>query len=271
LPRLHAREHLLQTDWAIFKREPAAQVRDHLPDGDRLLVDLDHGPRAYALEHLLERLHQVNDVGGDLRFGAFRLHELTDCGVRTHRVFDLLLLEKHLSGGLELLVLDQPVHQFRARVFLRFRGDGRIARQQHLRLDVNQDRGHVDELGRNINVQFSEAFYVGQILRSDLRDGDVVNVDVLLADEIEQEIEWAFVDIGDADGEGKVAVVLGRNRDRTGTGSRPRRIFCDRVLIFCPNLRFLRHVGFCRPYGTRSSICLPGAYAPGFILTPLCG
>ena len=43
---------------------------------------------------------------------------------------------------------------------------------------------------------------VSEELRGDLRDGNVVDVDVLLANEIEQEIEGAIVDLADGDGEG---------------------------------------------------------------------
>ena len=39
-------------------------------------------------------------------------------------------------------------------------------------------------------------------LRGDARDGDVVDVDVLLADEVEQEVEGAVVDLAYGDGEG---------------------------------------------------------------------
>jgi hypothetical protein len=59
-----------------------------------------------------------------------------DRGIAQHRFFDLLFLQQHLRRGLEALVLEQPVDQFIARIFLRVRRSERIARQQHLRLDV---------------------------------------------------------------------------------------------------------------------------------------
>ena len=42
---------------------------------------------------------------------------------------------------------------------------------------------------------------VFQVLLGDAGDGDVVNVDVLLANEVEQQIERAFVHLADGDGE----------------------------------------------------------------------
>src|SRR5581483_3909244 len=107
------------------------------------------------------------------------------------------------------LVLDQAVHQLGARVFLFLRACGRIARQQHLRFDVDQDRGHVDELGGDVDVEFAEAFHVRQVLGGDFRDGDVVDVNVLLADEIEQEVKGAIVNVADTDGEREVGVFSG--------------------------------------------------------------
>ena len=95
-------------------------------------------------------------------------------------------------------MLDQPIDQLRARVVLSLRSRGRIARQQHLRLDVNQNRGHVDELGRDVHIQFAQFFHVGQILRRDSPDRNIVDVDVLLANQVEQQVERSFVDIAHA-------------------------------------------------------------------------
>ena len=45
-------------------------------------------------------------------------------------------------------------------------------------------------------------------LRGDARDGDVVDVDVLLADEVEQKVERAVVDLADGDGERRLRGLL---------------------------------------------------------------
>ena len=100
----------------------------------------------------------------------------------------------------------QPVDQFRARILLLFGRRQRIARQQHLRLDVNQHRRHVNEFGRDVHIQLAQLFDVGQILRGDLRDRNVVDVDVLLANQIEQQVERAFVNVADRDREREVTV-----------------------------------------------------------------
>ena len=47
--------------------------------------------------------------------------------------------------------------------------------------------------------------HVRQVLRGDLRDRNVVDVDVLLANQVEQQVERTFVDLADHDGEREVA------------------------------------------------------------------
>ena len=73
-------------------------------------------------------------------------------------LFDLLLLHEHLRGGLEALVLEQALDQFAARVF----GVVPPATSEGSRgssillLDVDQQRGHVDELAGGVDVGLLE-------------------------------------------------------------------------------------------------------------------
>ena len=92
-------------------------------------------------------------------------------------------------------MFEQPVNQFAPRIFLLLCRRHRIARQQHLRLDMNQHGGHVDEVCRDVHIQFSNLLHIHEILRRNLCNRDVVNVDVLLADQVQQQIEWSLVDI----------------------------------------------------------------------------
>ena len=82
-----------------------------------------------------------------------------------------------------------------------FGGEG-VAREEHAGLDVDEQRGDVDELAGGVDVGVLEVVGVLEELRGDAGDGDVVDVDVLLADEVEQEIEGAVVDLAYGDGEG---------------------------------------------------------------------
>ncbi len=58
---------------------------------------------------------------------------------------------------------------------------------------MNQRRGHVDEVGGNVDIEFFELVQVVEILLGDFGDGDVVNVHLLLADQIEQQVERTLV------------------------------------------------------------------------------
>ena len=77
------------------------------------------GAISRAIQDLLESFYQVDHVGGDLRLGAFGVYKFLHRRIRPDRFFNLLLLQQHLRGGLEFFVLEQPVDQFRARIFLR--------------------------------------------------------------------------------------------------------------------------------------------------------
>ncbi len=71
-------------------------------------------------------------------------------------LFDLLLLEEHLGGGLEALVLEEALDELAARKealdelaarIFGVAGDvGWVSGQEGLGLDVDEERGHVDEL-----------------------------------------------------------------------------------------------------------------------------
>ncbi len=58
---------------------------------------------------------------------------------------------------------------------------------------MDQRRGHVDELGAQLDVQFQGALHVLQILLRDGGNRDVVDVDLLFADQVQQEIERPVV------------------------------------------------------------------------------
>ena len=131
--------------------------------------------------------------------------EVLHAGIGPGGLFDLLFLEEHLGGGLEALVLEETLDQFAARVFGVAADDvAGIARKEGLRLDVDQERGHVDELAGGVDVDLLEVLGVVEKLAGDAGDGNVVDVDVLLADEVEQKIERAVVDLADGDGEGRL-------------------------------------------------------------------
>ena len=56
-----------------------------------------------------------------------------------------------------------------------------------------------------VHIQLLDALHVGEKLRGDFPDGDIVDINVLFADEIEQQVERPVVDLSHADREGKIA------------------------------------------------------------------
>ncbi len=91
-----------------------------------------------------------------------------------------------------LLVLEQAAHQLGARVF-GFLALGRLlGRQQHARLDLDQHRRHQQVLGGELEVGLAHFVDVAQVLPRQPRHRDVEDVEVLLADQVEQQVERAF-------------------------------------------------------------------------------
>ncbi len=80
------------------------QILDHLADGYGVFVNFQNWPRARSVQNLLEGLDQVDDIGSQLRFGAFGVHEFAYRRIAQHRVFNLLFLQEHLRRRFEFLL-----------------------------------------------------------------------------------------------------------------------------------------------------------------------
>jgi hypothetical protein len=80
-------------------------------------------------------------------------------------------------------VLEQAAHEGLARVFLgRFHLRRIGAREQHLRLDMNQCCGHHQELAHRVQVELLHHLNVLEILPRDECDRNVVDVHLVLLD-----------------------------------------------------------------------------------------
>ena len=77
---------------------------------------------------------------------------------------------------------------------------------------MNEDCGHINKVGGNIHVKLAKFFYVRQILSGDLGNRDVVDVDILLADKIKQQIQRPFVHAAKSDCKREVAGGFFRGR-----------------------------------------------------------
>ena len=58
---------------------------------------------------------------------------------------------------------------------------------------MDQGRRHVDEFGAQIDIHFPRLIHEFQILRGDGRDGDVFDIDLLLADQVQQQVERSLI------------------------------------------------------------------------------
>ncbi len=113
-------------------------------------------------------------------------------------------------------MLKQTLDQLAARIFGGIVGPGGGAGQEHLALDVDEQRGGVDEVSGHVHVAGAELIDVGQKLRRDFGDGDVVDIDVLLADEIEQQVERAVVNLVHDDGKGRLLGIFSAGLEGSG-------------------------------------------------------
>jgi len=71
----------------------------------------------------------------------------------------------------------------------RFLGGLLFFGQQEAALDVHEGRGHHEKLARDLEFQLFHASEHGQILGQHFLHRDVVNIDLVLADEKQQQIE----------------------------------------------------------------------------------
>jgi hypothetical protein len=70
-------------------------------------------------------------------------------------------------------------------------------RQQHARLDLGQDRGHHQVFGGELEAHLVHGLDVVDVLPGDLGDGDVEDVQVLAADQVQQQVQRPFEGVED--------------------------------------------------------------------------
>jgi hypothetical protein len=166
-----------------------AEELDHLADGDRVLLDVDDRAVAGAFENVAEDAHQVDGVGGDLRLGG----RSSSWNSRKPGLVQVAASSICFCCSIWAAFLKRSCSSRRSTSSRRGSSAASSgpagARQQHLALDVDEQRGGVDELAGHIHVGGLELVDVGQELRRDLGDGNVVDVDVLLADQVQQQVE----------------------------------------------------------------------------------
>ena len=69
-----------------------------------------------------------------------------------------------------------------------------IARQKHAGLDMDQGGGHHQKFPGDLEIQLFHEFQGRQILTGDIRDGDIVDIQLVLPDQVQQKVHRAFED-----------------------------------------------------------------------------
>ena len=161
----------------------------------RTVIGLGHRPRgrlrarSRSAQHAAQRLDQLRTGRPRSRARASgRRLERAPCASKTSRP----------SSGrppsasadlLEALVLEQARDQLGARIAPFFLLVVRRRRQQHARLDPREGRRHHQVLAGDVEVQLAHQLEVLEVLLGDLRDRHVGDLELVLADQVQQQIE----------------------------------------------------------------------------------
>ena len=96
------------------------------------------------------------------------------------------------GGKFDLFVLHQAAHQVGTRVFGLMAIDAFAWRQEHARLDLDEHRCHQQIVAGQLQVVSADLFNIVQVLARHVGQRDVQDVEVLLADEVQQQVQRAF-------------------------------------------------------------------------------
>ena len=91
-----------------------------------------------------------------------------------------------------LLVFEQAAYQLGPRVFGLFALGHFFGGQQHARLDLDEHGRHEQVFGGQLQVALADFLHITQVLACHARHGNVENVEVLLADQVQQQVQRAF-------------------------------------------------------------------------------
>ena len=182
-------EHLRELDEGGAAQR-AQDVGHALANGQFVLVHLVMREHLGALHHILQG--QQHFLQRDLRKDShdLALHELD----RSRQVIAFHARQQIdvLGCLLEAFVFLQPAYQLGARVFFFATFRRTRPRQQHARFDLGEHRRHEQIFARQLELQLRHDLDVLHVLPRDLGDRNVENVEILAADQIQQQIERAF-------------------------------------------------------------------------------
>ena len=182
-------EHLRELDEGGAAQR-AQDVGHALANGQFVLVHLVMREHLGALHHILQG--QQHFLQRDLRKDShdLALHQLD----RSRQVIAFHARQQIdvLGCLLEAFVFLQPANQLGARVFFFATFRRSRSRQQHARFDLGEHCSHEQIFAGQLELQLGHDLDVLHVLPRDLGDRNVENVEILAADQIQQQIERAF-------------------------------------------------------------------------------
>ncbi len=93
----------------VAREDLAAELGDHLRDGEDFVLELDAGDFFFALEDLLEDADEIDEGDDEFAFGAFIVVE-GFVGLGPDVFLDLLFLVEELGGVFEFFVFDEALN-----------------------------------------------------------------------------------------------------------------------------------------------------------------
>jgi hypothetical protein len=142
-----------------------------------------HVRLAHRAQHAIHGPEQLREVERQRRLWRRGLIREKRAGEVPPPVLGAML--EHVDDLAHLLVFEQTADELRARVLPIV---ALTPRQEHLRLDAQQPRRHLEIVRRLVEPERPDAH---QELFRNSRDRDVVNVHLLVANERKQEVEWS--------------------------------------------------------------------------------
>jgi len=156
-----------------------------------------------GLHEAAEGFEKIPDLEGfevEFLFELVGLAEFLEVGEGAGVALGLVVgpIVEFAGEVLEFFVFEELADQFEARVaevvlFLaRF---GLAAGQEHGGLDFHEGGGHDEEFAGEVDVELLEHIDILEVLVGDGGDGDVLDVHLGAADEVEEQVEGAVVDV----------------------------------------------------------------------------
>lgn len=177
--------------------ETGEEEFDFIGDGEAVVDDIAEVVRFFeAFKDVLEGTDEVED--GDFGEGGWCFGWASGgIGLVGEAAFLFEFADGEEAGGVfEFFVFDELADEFPAGIVFVGVFFGRLfgAGEEGSGFEVHEVRGHDDKFGGEVDVEEFKGVDVVEVLLGDALDGDGVDIEFVLFDEVEEEVEGAFED-----------------------------------------------------------------------------